>query len=513
MLPWKTLKEENMKKLSLFFLILLLTTIFHFKNSYGIRQLYDEEYKANLEKNIDETLRKLELNPNDADAHYNLGRAYYKLVAHFDAEDNIQKAISEFRKALELKPDYQIVYSDLGMAYMLEDKEDEAIAAWNKGLTIKIDPQHSYADSFNYCLKKISQFRVHIEQCKKTIVTNPRDAEAYFLLGDTYYKIWEQYRGKNKLNNAIEALTRAVAINPNLAEAHARLGYAYLSKGKEEKEAAIEFRKAVEIKPDFPPFASLYMLLGDIDESEGKLDEAGNKYEHAFKLRRYMGMWQEYFETPGFFRLVQKEEEQWKKAIEENPSDYEAHYRLGMAYLSRGGNLRDATVEFEKALKIKPDYVDAYCILGDICDSQQLSLAVENYNKALKLRPEDAKIYCSLGGIYLCMLSNNKNDKTKYINEARAAFEKAIEINPHYFEAHYGLGSIHEEIGKLDQAIEELKKTIEIEPYYGVAHHKLGIIYDQMGHFELAKQHIKEAKKLGIDYFTTSIEQKYCNEE
>ena len=51
-----------------------------------------------------------DVDPEDADAYYNLGIAY-------DEQGNYTKAIESYEKAIELKPDYADAYINLGNAY------------------------------------------------------------------------------------------------------------------------------------------------------------------------------------------------------------------------------------------------------------------------------------------------------------------------------------------------------------------------------------------------------------
>jgi len=48
---------------------------------------------------LEDALEQVRQNPNDADAHYNLGVAYLKL-------DQYQEAIASYKEAIRIKPDY-----------------------------------------------------------------------------------------------------------------------------------------------------------------------------------------------------------------------------------------------------------------------------------------------------------------------------------------------------------------------------------------------------------------------
>jgi Flp pilus assembly protein TadD len=50
--------------------------------------------------------------------------------------------------------------------------------------------------------------------------------------------------------DAEESLSRATAINPNLASAHNGLGVALAAQGKTDQ-AVVEWRRALELRPDY----------------------------------------------------------------------------------------------------------------------------------------------------------------------------------------------------------------------------------------------------------------------
>ena len=69
---------------------------------------------------------------------------------------------------------------------------------------------------------------------------------------------------------------------------------------------------------------------------------------------------------------------------------------------------------------------------------------------------------------------NKLRDRKKY-SEAVVLFEKAIKINPNYFEAYNNLGTVLIILGKREKAIKNFIKAIEISPKYTRAHFNLAI--------------------------------------
>ena len=66
------------------------------------------------------------------------------------------------------------------------------------------------------------------------------------------------------------------------------------------------------------------------------------------------------------------------------------------------------------------------------------------------------------------------------LDEAIAAYQKAIDVEPKLVEAHIALGNILRDQGKLDEASAYYRRAIEIDPKSADAHYSLGsALFDQ----------------------------------
>jgi len=65
-------------------------------------------------------------------------------------------------------------------------------------------------------------------------------------------------------------------------------------------------------------------------------------------------------------------------------------------------------------------------------------------------------------------------------DDARKELQYALKVKEHYPEAHFWLGKIAQEQGRLKEAAAAFKKCVEQAPYYAPAHHELGKTYLDM---------------------------------
>ena len=130
-----------------------------FKKGFLLNGLgrYDEAIKA-YEKAI-------EVNPNNADAHNNLGHTYSE-KGMFD------EAILAYKEAIAINPNDVVVHNNLGNAYDGKRMYDEAILAFKKA--IAINPDYALAhNNLGLAYRKKEACDNAILACKKIIALDP----------------------------------------------------------------------------------------------------------------------------------------------------------------------------------------------------------------------------------------------------------------------------------------------------------------------------------------------------
>ncbi|MEN8262956.1 MAG: tetratricopeptide repeat protein [Nitrospirota bacterium] len=155
----------------------LLSSIKNVENNHG----YDvETVDYGKHRKAAELFQKaVEINPDSAEAHYNLGVAYGNLGM-------FQKAVKAYKRAVDLDPGHEKAYCNLGIVY-----------------------------------EEAGNYKEAIEVYEKAIRMNPGSADLYLNLGITY--------GRSGMNRkAVDALKISVRIAPDYADAHYNLGFAYL---------------------------------------------------------------------------------------------------------------------------------------------------------------------------------------------------------------------------------------------------------------------------------------------
>ncbi len=86
------------------------------------------------------------------------------------------------------------------------------------------------------------------------------------------------------------------------------------------------------------------------------------------------------------------------------------------------------------------------------------------------------------------------------VEEAEAAYRKAIEANPNASGALVNLGTIAFRMRRMNEAAQYYTRATLADPQYPLAHFNLANLYDEQGNFELARKHYLEAIRLSPRY-------------
>ncbi|HEX4381073.1 MAG TPA: tetratricopeptide repeat protein, partial [Candidatus Acidoferrum sp.] len=152
--------------------------------------------------------KALELEPNDADTHYNLA-----LTLKYRGES--RQAAEEFEEAVRLKPSWAAAHFGLGATQF--DLGDQAAAVKELQAALRLDPAHVNSRELiaRIDLQQNNPSSAEVE-LKKALATKP-SAELHFELG-----LVEGQLGK--LDVAAAQFRQGIALDPKFARAHAVLG-------------------------------------------------------------------------------------------------------------------------------------------------------------------------------------------------------------------------------------------------------------------------------------------------
>jgi protein O-GlcNAc transferase len=179
--------------------------------------------------------------------------------------------------------------------------------------------------------------------------------------------------------------------------------------------------------------------------------------------------------------------QQYQQAVQLKPDFVQAQYNLANV-LRLQGKSRAAIGAYQKTLKLKPDFAIAYFYLANLFkEAGKIPEAITAYQTGIKHNPNVAAAHNNLGNIL--------KDLGK-VDLALACYKYAIKLNPNYAETYNNIGNILKDQGQLEQGIEFYQKAIEIAPNLAQAYRNLGTAFRRQGQLEQAIEAYQQALKI-----------------
>ncbi|MCK4856743.1 MAG: protein kinase, partial [candidate division Zixibacteria bacterium] len=278
-----------------------------------------------------------------------------------------------------------------------------------------------------------SDLRKATDYFEQAIALDSNYALAYSGLADAWavipgYAYIEAVPWADALPKAKEAAKKAVALDDELAEAHASLGLALMY--EENLEAAEqEFLSAIELNPGYAWAHFWYsQLLGGI----GRYQELIREQETAFELNpmsiplitNMAGRRMAFMEWP-------EAEALYKRLLEIEPNRAMFHFYYARLLAKMGTN-EDALRHCSLAVELDDTFYDNVASVYDL--TGDFAKALWAVNKYIESTPDKYNAYDTRGEIYAL---------NGMLDSAIASFNKALEIKPDLAPSLRGLGNAY----------------------------------------------------------------------
>ena len=351
----------------------------------SVLALYNLGLSQNNQRRHDDAIesfeRALKLHPRYGEAHFGLGQALYDKAGPAAAQGQasshkklLTRAKAALKKAVEYAPTYYAAYNSLGNVYLgLQDlpgaqrayekvvelsprapeghanlarilhatgQAPAAIAAAQTAIALAPEQVALYHELASVC-KAVGQERLAARVLRTALRLAPRHAASHYQLGEIL--AGTVFSEEKDIPGAMRHLTRAVSLDPAMAEAYMSLGMLYWGQGQMHRARDL-LRAGLRARPFSEGHANLGIVLSDLGDYEGAIEH----FEASIKLNPRLA------EAPKCLGDTYKHLNRWKEAI----------------------------AMYEKALVIRPNYWEA---LNDLVHALQHTCEWKQWRKKLTL--------------------------------------------------------------------------------------------------------------------------------
>ncbi len=252
------------------------------------------------------------------------------------------------------------------------------------------------------------------KKINELIIKDPYSTQLYNFKGTLYAE-------QSKNDEALENYNKSLELDPNNFKTYNNLGV-LMHKLFKFKEASKYYKKSIEINPEFYTSKNNHgvtlIFLGKFDEAMKCFDEVikndPNNYEPHLNKGNIL-------RNRGF---IDDSIICFENALKINPTNSKIHNDFALALLKTQSNFKKSIYHLNKAIEIDPNNFKPYLNLGLIYkDLTMYEDAIINYEKAIKIKPDT-----SIFSVYLFTLSYMENITPSFYYSIGEKFKKSIKL-------------------------------------------------------------------------------------
>ncbi len=318
--------------------------------------------------------------------------------------------------------------------------------------------------------QEAQDIQIATQMYQKAVEVDPEFALAYARLSIAHSAMWWYFydRTQERLALAKEAVEEALALDPDLPEAHGALGWYHYWGYLEYDRALAEFAIAQKSQPNS---SDLFVGIGAVQRRQGKMREALANFIKASELDpRSARRARDVADTYQLVRNPVEASRYFDRAILLTPD-----WAIPYAEKARWVNLRlegspekaRAVLEEARSVGLAEDPVIAYTwVLLDILDGHHQAALDRLGVVSLELLHQDQWLYVPKAQLYAQIygLMGNRERERAYYDSASTMLETRIQQRPDDERLRSALGIAYAGLGREEDAIREGELAVELLP-------------------------------------------------
>ncbi|MFP4697728.1 MAG: tetratricopeptide repeat protein [Eubacteriales bacterium] len=427
---------------------------------------------------------RLDNNPNDNEARYELAKSYftffklencydiltqdsiektsemyillYKVLTMMDKDELCLKTMNEGVKKYPEDPEINYLK---GFILQKKGQNKEAIKYYEKAISLDSNNVKYYEDNAR-ALLKVNRYKDTVECCDNGLNTKPKKPLLFKYKAEALYEL-------KKYEESLENCDKCLNLNKNLIEPYIIKMKVY-NAINDYKTTLKTYEKADKLGYNTP---ELFIEKGNALRNLKKYEEAIKNYNIALEMDNnnyciYLKKALCHYEVGQYVKAIELIE----KSLEINPNIEQAYYYKALC-LKELSNEKEMLSAINTGIRLKGNILHKFYYLKGkhLENKNNYSKALKNYRKAIEIEPENTTYQYDIGMI---LKQLNKLEESKnYLN-------KAIEVETNKLDALIGKSHSLFCLGKLEESLELIDKACKLDPNNLIANqHKALCLY------------------------------------
>lgn len=383
-------------------------------------------------KAIEQLSKLARENPDNPLALFYRARIYIE-------KNRLEEAKADLEKCIQQRPSFVEAGTALGLLYEKNEDADEAIRVYSK-----IQGQGPFKKRLAFLFIQKNKLNEALEALTEYEESQPDDYSARVKLGLLHFELKNYDKAKEKFQKILKE-------QPSSDNVHFYLGWVYKAQ-KQWNLAVEEFKK---VTPDSSLFSESMLYAGFVYKETNRVKE-GLAFSKQL-IRKYKNNPEFYDLRASLFESEKKYNEALQvleEGLKQTKNDEKLLYFKG-ALFDKMGKSSDALSMMKKLVDVNPDHAHALNFIAYFYAErgENLSEAEEKATKALSLRPNDGYITDTLAWIKF---------KKGEVDAAIEKLEKAAEIIPEEAIVFEHLGDVYSVKNQRDKALTAYRKAASL---------------------------------------------------
>ncbi len=393
--------------------------------------------------------------------------------------ERYQESLRDFERALALGAESGPLRVWQGMTLLDLERCDEALACFERAEQLGVS---GYALQLRRAAayEQLERLPEATAACSRAIAADTTRAESWLRRGALYH-------AQGQLSEAMADCERSLQLDPEEAEAWALRGGLHQEAGAL-LESMQDFETFIALKPDeargFAMRAQSWFLLGDLQATRADLDKALELQPGLIRARLLRA---ELFSKQRAFPASLADIQQ---VLQTDPEEPDAYYMLGTV-MRLQQVYAEAEAAYDRAIELRPGHFDALQGRGFVHMAlRELESALDDFNTAIEVDPEAPATYLLRGRVY---------HKLGDYPQALRDYQSCHARDPQQEEALVRSGDLLLEMGRLDEARAAFSKALELGFDSGRVQFNLGVISMREADHATALEYFLRAAELQED--------------